>query len=653
MLLQKSKFTFNYKIAMLNVHNLTVSFAGSNLFSGITFKLNKGDRIGLIGKNGAGKSTLLKVISKDIESTSGTMAFDKDVRIGFLRQDIDFVEGRTILEEAYQAFEEIKKLEAKLEKINQELVERTDYESEYYHDLMVDLNEVTHRYELLGGYNYKGNTEKILQGLGFQREDFDKLTNTFSGGWRMRIELAKLLLQNNDILLLDEPTNHLDIESIIWLENFLKSYAGAIMLVSHDKMFLDNITNRTIEISLGKIYDYKKPYSQFLLLRGEIKEKQLQAQKNQEKEIKATQLLIDKFRAKANKATMAQSLIKKLDKVERIEVDTDDNAVMNVRFQVSKDPGKIVIEAENLSKSYGEKHVLENVNLLIERNSKIAFVGQNGQGKSTLAKIIVGEIAYGGHLKLGHNVEIGYFAQNQSEYLEPEKTVLEIMEDASTDANRVKVRDMLGAFLFGGDAVDKKAKMLSGGERNRLALCKLLLSPFNILIMDEPTNHLDIASKNVLKRALKKFKGTLILVSHDREFLQGLATTVYGFKDKEIKEYLGDIDYFLEQHQIENLREAEKRTVVVKKKENVKKEVFQSAKTGDKELKKIKNKLAKIETQIDGLEKEISEMDAALAADYEITSTKSNFFESYKTKKNTIEKLMEEWSLLEEKLESN
>jgi ATP-binding cassette subfamily F protein 3 len=638
---------------MLNVHNLTVSFAGSDLFSGITFKLNKGDRIGLIGKNGAGKSTLLKVITKDIESTSGTMAFDKDVRIGFLRQDIDFVEGRTILEEAYQAFEEIKRLEAKLDKINQELVERTDYDSEYYHDLMVDLNEVTHRYELLGGYNYKGNTEKILTGLGFQREDFDKLTNTFSGGWRMRIELAKLLLQNNDILLLDEPTNHLDIESIIWLENFLKNYPGAIMLVSHDKMFLDNITNRTIEISLGKIYDYKKPYSQFLLLRGEIKEKQLQAQKNQEKEIKATQLLIDKFRAKANKASMAQSLIKKLDKVERIEVDTDDNAVMNVQFQVSKDPGKIVIEAENLSKSYGEKHVLENVNLLIERNSKIAFVGQNGQGKSTLAKIIVGEIAHGGHFKLGHNVEIGYFAQNQSEYLEPEKTVLQIMEDASTDANRVKVRDMLGAFLFSGEAVDKKAKMLSGGERNRLALCKLLLSPFNVLIMDEPTNHLDIASKNVLKSALKKFKGTLILVSHDREFLQGLATTVYGFKDKEIKEYLGDIDYFLEQHQIENLREAEKRTVVVKKKENVKKEVVQSAKIGDKELKKLKNKLAKIETQIDELENEISEMDAELAEDYEITSAKPNFFENYKTKKSTIEKLMEEWTLLEEKLEAN
>ena len=637
---------------MLNVHNLTVSFAGSDLFSGITFKLNKGDRIGLIGKNGAGKSTLLKVISKDIESSGGTMAFDKDVRIGFLRQDIDFVEGRTILEEAYEAFEEIKDLEAKLEKVNEELAERTDYESEYYHDLMVNLNEFTHRYELLGGYNYQGNTEKILQGLGFQREDFDKLTNTFSGGWRMRIELAKLLLQNNDILLLDEPTNHLDIESIIWLENFLKSYSGAIVLVSHDKMFLDNVTNRTIEISLGQIYDYKKPYSQFLLLRGEIKEKQLQAQKNQEKEIKATQVLIDKFRAKANKASMAQSLIKKLDKVERIEVDNDDNAVMNVRFNISKEPGKIVVEAEDLSKSYGDKHVLENVDLLIERNSKIAFVGQNGQGKSTLAKILVGEIAHGGHLKLGHNVQIGYFAQNQSEHLEPEQTVLEIMENAATDTNRMRVRDMLGSFLFGGDAVDKKAKMLSGGERNRLALCKLLLSPFNVLIMDEPTNHLDIASKNVLKDALKSFDGTLIVVSHDRDFLQGLTTTVYGFKDKVIKEYLGDIDYFLEQHQIENLREAEKRTVVEKKPDTAKKVAHQLSREEEKELKKLKNKLSKIETQIDTLEKEISEIDLALAEDYEAVSSKPNFFENYKAKKNKVEKLMEEWSEVEEKVDN-
>ncbi|MCD9562010.1 ABC-F family ATP-binding cassette domain-containing protein [Tenacibaculum maritimum] len=635
---------------MLNVHNLSVSFMGSDLFSGITFKLNKGDRIGLIGKNGAGKSTLLKVLSKDIESSGGTMAFDKDVRIGLLRQDIDFVAGRTILEEAYQAFEEIKEIELKLDEINEELGKRTDYESNSYAELIESLTDLTERYELLGGYNYQGDTEKILQGLGFQREDFDKLTDTFSGGWRMRIELAKLLLQENDILLLDEPTNHLDIESIIWLENFLKNYSGAIVLVSHDKMFLDNVTNRTIEISLGQIYDYKKPYSQFLKLRAEIKEKQLQAQKNQEKEIQHTQKLIEKFRAKANKASMAQSLIKKLDKVERIEVDGDDNATMNVRFTVSKEPGKIIVEAENLSKSYGDKQVLENVDLLIERNSKIAFVGQNGQGKSTLAKMMVGDVSFKGDLKLGHNVEIGYFAQNQSEHLPPEKTVLEIMEDAATDTNRMKVRDMLGAFLFGGDAVDKKAKVLSGGERNRLALCKLLLSPFNVLIMDEPTNHLDIASKNVLKQALQNFDGTLIIVSHDRDFLQGLTKTVYGFKDKVIKEYLGDIDYFLEQHKMESLREAEKRTVVKEEKETSKKEAYLLSREEEKELKKLKNRLGKIETEISDLEAEIEKIDLELAQNYDEVAARPNFFEKYKAKKSKVDQLMEEWELVEEKV---
>ncbi|MGQ3677066.1 ABC-F family ATP-binding cassette domain-containing protein [Tenacibaculum discolor] len=635
---------------MLNVHDVSVSFMGTDLFSGITFKLIKGDRIGLIGKNGAGKSTLLKVLSKDIESSGGTLAFDKDVRIGFLRQDIDFVHGRTILEEAYQAFTEIKEIELELDEINRQLAERTDYESEAYNQLIIDLNEKTERYELLGGYNYQGETEKILQGLGFQREDFNKLTDTFSGGWRMRIELAKLLLQNNDILLLDEPTNHLDIESIIWLENFLKNYAGAIVLVSHDKMFLDNVTNRTIEISLGQIYDYKKPYSEFLKLRAEIKEKQLQTQKNQQKEIEHTEKLIEKFRAKASKASMAQSLIKKLEKVERIEVDQDDNAVMNVRFAISKEPGKIIVEAENLSKSYGEKEVFKDVNLLIERNSRIAFVGQNGQGKSTLAKMMVGEIPFEGNLKLGHNVEIGYFAQNQSEELPPEKTVLEIMEDAATDSNRMRVRDMLGSFLFGGEAVDKKAKVLSGGERNRLALCKLLLSPFNVLIMDEPTNHLDIASKNVLKKALQNFDGTLIVVSHDRDFLQGLTTTVYGFKDREIKEYLGDIDYFLEQHKMESLRDAEKRTVVKEEKDTSKKEAYQLSKEQEKELKKLKNRLNKIETQIADLEAEIEKIDLELAQNYDEVSSRPNFFENYKAKKAKVDELMEEWEQVEEQV---
>ena len=623
---------------------------GADLFSGITFKLNKGDRIGLIGKNGAGKSTLLKVLSKDIETNGGTMAFDKDVNIGFLRQDIDFVAGRTILEEAYQAFEEIKGIELKLDEINEQLATRTDYESEEYSQLIHDLTDNTERYELLGGYNYQGDTEKILQGLGFKREDFGKLTDTFSGGWRMRIELAKLLLQNNDILLLDEPTNHLDIESIIWLENFLKGYSGAIVLVSHDKMFLDNVTNRTIEISLGQIYDYKKPYSQFLLLRGEIKEKQLQAQKNQDREIKQKQQLIDKFRAKASKASMAQSLMKQLDKVERIEVDQDDNATMNIRFAKSKEPGKIIVEAEDLSKSYGDNHVLENVDLLIERNSRIAFVGQNGQGKSTLAKMMVGDIPFKGHLKLGHNVEIGYFAQNQSEHLPPEKTVLQIMEDAATDSNRARVRDMLGSFLFGGDAVDKKAKVLSGGERNRLALCKLLLSPFNVLIMDEPTNHLDIASKNVLKDALKNFNGTLILVSHDRDFLQGLTDTVYGFKDKVIKEYLGDIDYFLEEHKMENLREAEKRTIVKEVKETAKKEAFQLSREEEKQLKKLKNKLSKIESEIADLESQIEQSDYDLAQNYEEVSTRPNFFKNYEAKKAKLDVLLEDWEQVEEKV---
>ena len=627
---------------MLNVHNLSVSFQGEYLFEEVAFMLNAGDRVGLIGKNGAGKSTMLKLLSRELKPDSGTIAADKDVRIGFLKQDIDFVKGRTILEEAYQAFSEIKTLEQKLDDIHHQIETRTDYESESYHNLLDMLSDYTHRFDLIGGYQYQGETEKVLLGLGFQRSDFDKLTDSFSGGWRMRIELAKLLLQNNDILLLDEPTNHLDIESIIWLEQFLTTYSGAVVIVSHDKMFLDNVTNRTIEISVGKIYDYPKPYSKFLELRQEIREQQLASQKNQEKKIQQTEKLIEKFRAKASKASMAQSLIKKLDKIDRIEVDEEDNAVMNVRFPVSVTPGKVVLEIDDVSKSYGEKEVLSHVSLLVERGSKIAFVGQNGQGKTTLAKMIIGETAYQGTIKLGHNVQLGYFAQNQADYLDGELTVLDTMFHAADDTNRMKIRDILGSFLFRGDEVDKKVKVLSGGERNRLALAKMLLSDFNVLVMDEPTNHLDIKSKNVLKKALQQFEGTLIIVSHDRDFLQGLTDKVYEFKNKNIKEYLGDIDFYLEQRAVANFREMEQQketlSTPTKAAANAEKLSFEQ----QKQQKAAQNKLNKIENQIAALEEELKQMDAQMGQGVQ----SNDYYREYEQKKKMLEELMTEWENL-------
>ena len=620
---------------MLNIHNLSVSFAGEYLFEEISFKLISGDRVGLIGKNGAGKSTLLKLLSKEMELDSGSIASEKDIKIGFLKQDIDLEKGRTVLDEAYQAFTEIKRLELKQNEINLKLSERTDYESKSYFELISELSDATDRYELIGGYNYQGQTEKILQGLGFNRLDFNKNTNTFSGGWRMRIELAKLLLQNNDLLLLDEPTNHLDIESIIWLEQFLKTFPGAVVIVSHDKMFLNNVTNRTIEISLGRIYDFNKPYSKYLILRNEIKEQQISAKKNQEKQIQQTERLIEKFRAKASKASMAQSLIKKIEKIDRIEVDKDDNSLMKLRFNVSVNPGKIIAEIQALSMSYDTNHVLTDINLLIERGSKIAFVGQNGQGKSTLAKIMVGDLEAKGLMKLGHNVQIGYFAQNQAEFLYGKKTVLDTMIDAANETNRSKVRDILGSFLFQGDDVDKYVRVLSGGERNRLALAKMLLQPFNVLVMDEPTNHLDIKSKNVLKQALRKFDGTLVLVSHDRDFLQGLTNKVYEFKDQKIKEYLGDIDYYLEQRRVNDFRAIEKKEKIFISKQKPK-----FNKNNDQTLKK---KLNNIESKISKLEKEISNIDDDLLNNYENTISQPNFFPNYEKKKNELDSLMEKW----------
>jgi ATP-binding cassette subfamily F protein 3 len=631
---------------MLSVQNMSVSFGGETLFSDVSFRLAAGDRVGLVGKNGAGKSTLLHLIAKDQEPTAGSISKEKEVQLGFLRQDIDFEKGRTVLEEAYQAFEEIKQLEAQMEEINQALVTRTDYESSAYNNLIIVLNDATERYELIGGYNYQGTTERVLQGLGFQTADFNKKTDTFSGGWRMRIELAKLLLQDNDILLLDEPTNHLDIESIIWLEDFLIKYRGAVVLVSHDKMFLDNTSNRTIEIVAGRIYDYRKSYSAYQLLREEIMTQQRAAQKNQAKEIEQTEKLIERFRAKASKASMAQSLIKKLDKIERIEVDAEDNAAMKLKFPVAQQPGKVVLQVEKVSKNYGEKKVLQEVDVEIERGTKTAFVGQNGQGKSTLAKIIVNEIDFQGSCELGHNVMLGYFAQNQAEYLDGSLSLLQTMEDAATDENRSRVRDMLGAFMFRGDDVEKKVKVLSGGERNRLALCKLLLSPFNVLVMDEPTNHLDIRSKNVLKEALKKFQGTLILISHDRDFLQGLSDRVLEFKDHKLTEYLGDIQFYLEQKKLDSLVELERVVKVKKKKEETNINDYQL----QKKIKSLQNKQSKIERTIADLEKEIKSIDVELEINYDATIALPNFFEGYNQKKEKLAKAMEQWEEVVEEL---
>jgi ATP-binding cassette subfamily F protein 3 len=629
---------------MFNAHNITVSFGGETLFDQISFRLAKGDHVGLIGKNGAGKSTLLKLMTLENQPTSGSFALEKNRKIGYLPQDLDFDNGRSVLEEAYLAFEEIKKVEIRQEEIHKIMEETQDFESQSYMEVLDELNELNNRFEMIGGYHYQSQTEKILLGLGFTMNDLNASTDTFSGGWRMRIELAKLLLKDNDILLLDEPTNHLDIESIIWLEQFLKNFKGALVMVSHDRMFLDQITNRTIEILHQRIFDFKKPYSKYMEIRKELRTQQLAAQKNQEKQIQQTEKLIERFRAKASKASMAQSLIKKLDKIDRIEIDPEESRKIKFEFSISHQPGKIILEAKDISKSFGDKHVLDSVNIDIERGEKIAFVGQNGQGKSTLAKILVGELESKGKVRLGHNVQIGYFAQNQSTYLDGKKTVLESAQDSATPENRIKVRDLLGAFLFPGDAVDKKVHVLSGGERNRLALCKLLLQPFNVLVMDEPTNHLDIASKNVLKEALKKFKGTLILVSHDRDFVQGLCEKVISFKQREVKTFLGDINAYLEDQKFSSIKELEK-----KSKDQIKKPIKEKENSYErqKEIRGAQQKISKLERQISDLEKEIKKIDFDLEINYETTISQTNFFDTYQTKKRDLENLMKKWEKLQ------
>ncbi|MDG1930078.1 MAG: ABC-F family ATP-binding cassette domain-containing protein [Flavobacteriaceae bacterium] len=619
---------------MLNAHKLSLFFGGTPLFEDLSFRLGSGDRVGLIGKNGAGKSTLLKIIAGDLAVDSGQLATEKDLQIGFLRQDIDFEVGRTVRQEARSAFPKLLRLEKSIAHINQELTFRTDYESDTYSDLLNKVSEYNEQFQQLGGYTFEGEAEKILLGLGFKTQDLDQQTSSFSGGWRMRIELAKLLLQDNDLLLLDEPTNHLDIESILWFESFLKKFKGGLLLVSHDKMFLDNVTNRTMEISAQRLYDFKKPYSQFLILRDEIRMQQRATQKNQAKEIARTEQLIDRFRAKASKASMAQSLVKKLDKIERIEVDAEETQTMKVRFPTAIRPGKVVIDVEDFSKSYGPKEVLKHVNMTVERGDKIAFVGQNGQGKSTLAKAIVRELDFEGNCSLGHNVMLGYFAQNQADQLNGAESVLASAIASSNETNRSKVRDYLGAFLFRGEAVDKKVRILSGGERNRLALCKLMLQPFNVLVMDEPTNHLDIQSKNVLKEALAAYEGTLILVSHDREFLQGLADKVYAFSDKQVKVFLGDIDQYLAHKGSASLD-------TLAKPINKKTKTKTVASKQSKAFRQLKNKISTIERKISSLEAEIKEKDARIATVYD-TLTPA-FFDEYNNAKAVLSENITLW----------
>ena len=632
---------------MLDINNLGVSFGGEVLFENLSFRIGRGDRIGLIGKNGAGKSTLLKLLAGKNSPSVGGMSLEKNATIGYLPQELEVENHRTVLEETFQAFPEILKNQSRQDEVSKLLNTRTDYETDDYQELIQELSDLGSAFEVMGGYQYKAQSEKILAGLGFTPLDFDQLTATFSGGWRMRIELAKILLKSHDILLLDEPTNHLDIDSIEWLEQFLMKYKGSVVLVSHDIMFLDQVTNRTIEIVNKRHFDLKKPYTLFMSLRYEMRAQQQAAQKNQEKQIQQTEKLIERFRAKASKASMAQSLIKKLDKVERIEIDAEETEAMKLKFPVALQPGKMIFETKGLAKSYGDKKVLNDVDLYIERGTKLAFVGQNGQGKSTLAKLLVSVIKGSGNLRLGHNVKIGYFAQNQSETLEASKSVLEIVQDAATVENRTRVRDMLGAFLFKGDAVEKKVSVLSGGERNRLALCKLLLQPFNVLVMDEPTNHLDIQSKKILKEALNHFEGTLLMVSHDRDFLSGLCHQVLEFKDGKTRLFLDDVNTYLENKKMDSLKELEK---TERKSKQPEKGVNDYAL--QKKEKSLKNKLSKLEDQIATLEREIKAIDLELEINYDQTISTPDFFDYYQEKKKRLSQHMENWEELVADIES-
>ena len=633
---------------MISVEGLKVEFGVTPLFQDVSFVINKKDRIALVGKNGAGKSTMLKILSGLQSPTEGTVAVQRGVTIGYLPQVMILSDTRTVMAEAEMAFEHIFELQDRLARMNQELADRTDYDSEEYHELIDRFTHDNERFLMMGGTNYRAEIERTLTGLGFDRSDFDRPTSEFSGGWRMRIELAKLLLRRPDVLLLDEPTNHLDIESIQWLENFLKMSPGAVVLVSHDRAFINNVTNRTIEISCGHIYDYKVPYDEFVVLRKERREQQLRAYENQQKEIKDTEEFIERFRYKATKAVQVQSRIKQLEKIVPIEIDEEDTSTLRLKFPPAMRSGNYPVICEGVKKAYGNHVVFHDVTLTINRGEKVAFVGKNGEGKSTLVKCIMDQIPFEGKLVIGHNVQIGYFAQNQAQLLDENLTVFDTIDQVAKGDIRLKIRDILGAFMFGGEASDKKVKVLSGGERSRLAMIKLLLEPVNFLILDEPTNHLDMRSKDVLKEAIRDFDGTVIVVSHDREFLDGLVTKVYEFGGGVVKEHIGGIYDFLQKKKMESLNELQlsqsPATLSVKEaaapvSEN--KLSYEAQKEQNKKIRKLEKQVADCEDSISRLEQEIQAVEEQMATPEGASDMK--LYERHQQLKQQVAKAEEEW----------
>lgn len=644
---------------MISLANISIQYGGRILFDDISFTITKKDRLGLVGKNGAGKSTMMKVLIGEIIAQNGTISMDNGTTMGYLPQSKKVHQTRTVFEEAATAFEEVQKVERQLQKLEEELTHRTDYESDSYFKLLEELTETQDRLHRLGGLTIREDIEKILKGLGFQNGDFDRMMSEFSGGWQMRVELAKILLMRPDFVLLDEPTNHLDIESIMWLENFLSAYPGGVLLISHDRAFLDKVTNRTVELVAGNAYDYRTSYSKFMELRTQRIEKQKTEAQRQEKFIEHTETLINKFRAKKNKAKFAQSLIKKLDRIEKIEVDEKESAAIKFRFPPAPRSGKIVVEAKQMSKSYGDHLVLNDIDFALERGEKIAFVGKNGEGKTTLAKIINRQLQYDGHCELGYNVTIGYYEQHQAETMDGDLTVFQVIDDAATGEMRYKVRGLLGAFLFSGEDVDKKVQVLSGGEKSRLALARLLLDPVSLLILDEPTNHLDMQAKEVLKNALKAFDGSLVIVSHDRDFLQGLTDKVYEFRDKKIRPYIGDIYAFLEERKLQDLEElnlkqekAKKQEASLGKKERI--ALRETIRDLDKGIKRQSNRVSKSEKRIAELERKIAKFEKEMSASdfYNSHADPNGFMQTYNQTKFNLKNEMENWEELAFELEA-